>query len=308
MTQEQVNVAQEAVVDNTEETALPPMGFEIIKREFLKDKVALLALIILVVILLASFLSPLFFDLKEATTVSIFDRYAAPGEDGYFLGADEGGRDVFALLFLGARNTLTISFAVTIITQIIGITLGIIAGYYGGIIDDIMMRIVDFIMVLPTLLIIIVIVTIIGELNMWTFVWIISLFGWASITRLFRTATLSEGSKDYVSASKTMGTPDWKIMFGGVMPNLSSLIITNLTLSFAGNIGLETGLTFLGFGLPSGTPSLGTLIAYANNPDVIENKTWVWVPAVIVILVLMLCINYIGQAMQRAADSKQRLG
>lgn len=308
MTQEQVNVAQEAVVDNTEETALPPMGFEIIKREFLKDKIALLALIILVVILLAAFLSPLFFDLKEVTTVSIFDRYAAPGEDGYFLGADEGGRDVFALLFLGARNTLTISFAVTIITQIIGITLGIIAGYYGGIIDDIMMRIVDFIMVLPTLLIIIVIVTIIGELNMWTFVWIISLFGWASITRLFRTATLSEGSKDYVSASKTMGTPDWKIMFGGVMPNLSSLIITNLTLSFAGNIGLETGLTFLGFGLPSGTPSLGTLIAYANNPDVIENKTWVWVPAVIVILVLMLCINYIGQAMQRAADSKQRLG
>lgn len=308
MTEEQVNVSQEAIVDNTDDQALPPMGFEIIKREFKRDKVALSALIILVVILLAAFLSPLFIDISEATKVSIFDRYAAPGEDGYLLGADEGGRDVFSLLFLGARNTLMISFSVTIITQIIGIALGIISGYYGGVIDDIMMRIVDFIMVLPTLLIIIVMVTIIGELSMWNFIWIISLFGWASITRLFRTATLSEASKDYVSASKTMGTHDWKIMFGGVMPNLSSLIITNLTLSFAGNIGLETGLTFLGFGLPSGTPSLGTLIAYANNPDVIENKIWVWLPAVIVILVLMLCINYIGQAMQRAADSKQRLG
>ena len=308
MTQEQLNVSTEAKLTTSDEEALPPMGFEIIKREFLNDKVALFALILLIVMLIAAFISPFIFDIDEVTRVSIFDRFAAPGEKGYLLGADEGGRDIFALLFLGTRNSVIIGFSVTIITAFIGIFLGIFSGFYGGIIDDVMMRIIDFIMVLPQLLIIIVIVTIIGRFNAWTLIWIISLFGWAYVTRLFRTATLSEASKDYVAASKTMGTHDLKIMFGGVLPNLSSLIITNLTLAFAGNIGLETGLSFLGFGLPAGTPSLGTLISYASNPDVIENKPWVWLPAVVVILILMLCINYIGQALQRAADSRQRLG
>ncbi|WP_282919835.1 ABC transporter permease [Ignavigranum ruoffiae] len=308
MTQEQLNVAQEANVVTTDEEALPPMGFEIIKREFLRDKVAMTALIILMAILIAAFISPFIFDVNEVTRVDIFSRFAAPGEKGYLLGADEGGRDIFALLFLGTRNSVLIGFSVTIITAITGIMLGIISGYYGGIIDDIMMRVVDFIMVLPQFMIIIVIVTIVGRFNAWTLIWIISLFGWAGITRLFRTATLSEASKDYIAAGKTMGTRDPVIMFGGLLPNLSSLIITDLTLAFAGNIGLETGLSFLGFGLPAGTPSLGTLISYANNPDVIENKMWVWLPAVIVILVLMLCINYIGQALQRAADSRQRIG
>lgn len=128
------------------------------------------------------------------------------------------------------------------------------------------------------------------------------------MTRLFRTATLSEASKEYVSASKTIGTSDWKIMFGEVMPNLSSLIIAHLILGFAGSIGIETGLSFLGFGFPIGTPSLGTLIGTAKSADIIENKTWIWLPAVILVLVLMLTINYIGQALRRAADSRQRLG
>lgn len=80
-----------------------------------------------------------------------------------------------------------------------------------------------------------------------------------------------------------------------------------MTLSLASNIGLETGLTFLGFGLPESTPSLGTLISYASHPDVMENKWWVWLPASLLILVVMLCINYVGQAIKRASDARQRL-
>ncbi|UUX35537.1 ABC transporter permease [Fundicoccus culcitae] len=284
------------------------MGFEVIRREFMKDKVALGAVFVLAVIVIAAFVVPYFIDLEEATRVDIFNRFSPPGVNGHILGTDEGGRDVLAQLIVGTRNSLFIGWMITIITGIVGITLGIISGYYGGLIDDILMRIVDFLMVLPTTMIIIVVVTIVKRFNTWTLIWVISIFGWTSITRLIRTATLSEASKDYVSASKTLGTHDWKIMFFEVMPNLSSLIITNLTLSFAGNIGIETGLSFLGFGLPVGTPSLGTLIGYANSPDVIENKTWVWLPAVLLVLVMMLCVNYIGQAFKRAADSRQRLG
>ncbi|MBD3949696.1 ABC transporter permease [Tuanshanicoccus lijuaniae] len=297
---------QEMVQDET--VSLPPMGFEVIKREFLKDKVAIAALILLIVILGTSIIAPNFIDMEAAMKVSIFDRFLKPGVDGHILGTDEGGRDVFGMLIAGTRNSLFIGWSVTILTATIGIALGIISGYYGGKIDDVMMRVVDFVMVLPTLMFTIVMITIVDGFSMIKLILILSAFAWPGTTRLIRTASLSEASKDYISASKTMGTRDWRIILLELLPNLSSILITNLTLSFAANIGLETGLSFLGFGLPVGTPSLGTLIGYANNPDTIENKTWVWLPAVLLVLVLMLCVNYIGQALQRAADSRQRRG
>jgi peptide/nickel transport system permease protein len=105
-----------------------------------------------------------------------------------------------------------------------------------------------------------------------------------------------------------MGTNKLKIMLTGILPNISSIIIVNSTLNLAGNIGIETGLTYLGFGLPVGTPSLGTLIGYAKSPEVIADRLYVWLPAAMVILVMMICINYIGQAINRASDAKQRLG
>lgn len=131
---------------------------------------------------------------------------------------------------------------------------------------------------------------------------------WVGTARLVRSKALSESRRDYVSASKTMGTSNFAIMFKGIMPNLSSLLIVEMTLNFAGNVGIETGLTFLGFGLPDSTPSLGTLVSFANNQTVIAEKWWVWLPASLLILILMLGINYVGQALRRSADAKQRLG
>lgn len=286
----------------------PPMGWEVIVREFARDKIAIFSLVILLIIVLGAIFGPYFINIDEVLTVDIFSRFKAPGIDGHILGTDEGGRDVLGQLILGTRNSLIIAWSVTLITAVIGITLGLVAGYYGGIVDDILMRIVDFLLVLPQTMIIIVVVTIVRRFDAFTLIWIISILGWMGITRLVRTAALSEASKDYIAASKTMGTRDWKIMFGHLLPNLSSILITNLTLNFAGNIGLETGLSFLGFGLPVGTPSLGTLIGYAKSPDIIQNKTWVWLPAALLVLVMMVSINYIGQAFQRVADSKQRRG
>lgn len=289
------------------EESVPPMGFRVIMREFAKDKLAMFSLGLLVIILLAVFIGSFFIDQEKIMTVSILDKYAPPG-DGFLLGADEGGRDVLGQLIIGARNSILIGFAITIITSIIGVGLGIISGYYGGVIDAIIMRIVDFVMILPIMMIIIVFVTIIPKYNIWSFVMIMSAFYWVAKARLFRSKTLSEARRDYVSASKTMGTNNFSIMFREIMPNLSSLIITNLTINFAANIGIETTLTFLGFGLPNDKPSLGTLIGYARNGDVLSNKLWIWVPASILILVLMLSINYVGQALKRSADARQRLG
>jgi peptide/nickel transport system permease protein len=286
-------------IEQQEAVSIPPMGIRMIAREFKKDQLAMFSLTVLIIILLFAFIGAMILDQNVITKINILDRFARPGDISmtghkYLLGTDEGGRDIFGLLVFGARNSIFIGFS--------------IAGYYGGIIDSIIMRIVDFIMILPIMLIIIVLVTIVLRYNALTLVWIMSAFYWVGKARLFRAKTLSESRRDYISASKTLGSSDFKIIFRELLPNISSLIITNLTMNFAANIGIETSLTFLGFGLPSKTPSLGTLTAYANNSETLANRPWIWVPASLLILVLMLSINYVGQALKRSADARQRLG
>lgn len=294
--------------ENTQTKTLNPTGFSVISREFLKDKVALVSLTLLVLILAFVFIGSLFIDQEQVMGVNIISKNLPPGYKGHLLGTDSYGRDVLGQLIIGARNSILIGFSITIITSVIGVSVGLISGYYGGRIDGILMRIVDFIMILPILLLIIVFVTVIKSYTIYHFILIMSAFYWTAKARLFRTRVLSEASLDYVSASKTLGTSDIVIMLREILPNISSLVIVNLTLNFAGNIGIETSLTYLGFGLPATSPSLGTLIAYARNQDILQNKAWIWLPATVFILVMMLSINYVGQAFQRVADARQRLG
>ncbi len=133
---------------------------------------------------------------------------------------------------------------------------------------------------------------------------IMSLFLWTGTARLVRSKALSESSRDYVNASKTLGTNDFVIIFKEIMPNLSSILIVELTLNFAGNVGIETGLSYLGFGLPPSTPSFGTFVSYANNPLVLYEYWWCWLPAAILILLMMLGINYVGQALRSCSRCK----
>ncbi|WP_067140049.1 ABC transporter permease [Oceanivirga salmonicida] len=284
-----------------------PVGFSVIKREFMKDKVALFSLFLLITLMLIIFISAALLNREEVMTVNLLDKFARPGE-GFWLGADAGGRSILGQLIIGARNSIVIGFTVTVIAQFVGITIGLIAGYYSGLIDNIIMRIIDFIIILPRLMVIIVFVTVISKYTIPKFIFILAAFTWLGTARLIRSKALSESRKEYIMASKTLGTRDIKIILYELLPNISSIILVDLTLTFAGNIGIETGLTFLGYGLPPSVPSLGTLISYARKPEIMSSKLWVWLPASLLILVLMLCINYIGQALKRASDAKQRLG
>lgn len=284
-----------------------PTGISVIVRELKKDKIAMSSLIILGVLFVTVFVGSMIINQDEVMKISLLDKYAAPGE-GFWLGADTGGRDILGQLIIGARNSIIVGVAVTILTSGIGIVVGLIAGYYGGMIDNIIMRLVDFLTILPRLMLIIVFVTVVPKYNLVTFIFIMSIFYWTGIARLIRSKVLTESRRDYVQASKTMGTSDFKILFREVLPNISSIIIVDSTLNLAGNIGIETGLTFLGFGLPPGIPSLGTLVGYATDPEVMSSKLWIWLPASLLILVMMICINYVGQALKRAADARQRLG
>lgn len=299
---------KEQTVEKLESQSSPPTGIQVILREFKKDKLALGSFIFIVLLMVAVLVLSFVIDQAAVMKIQLLERFTEPGVNGYVLGADEAGRDMFGQLIIGAKNSILIAVAITIIANFVGIALGIIMGYYGGFIDNFFMRIIDFFITLPTTMIIIVVVTIIPSYGIMDLIFIIAAFQWMGTARLVRSKALSEARRDYISASKTMGTSDFAIMFKGLLPNLSSLLIVEVTLSFAGNVGIETGLSFLGFGLPPSTPSLGTLVSYAMNPIILSSKWWVWLPASILILVMMLGINYVGQALRRAADAKQRLG
>lgn len=284
-----------------------PSGTQIVWREIVRDKIALISLIFLVLIIVFVYGIALFLDKDEIVRVDLFSIYEPPSKE-FWLGTDYGGRDVFGQLIIGTRNSLSIGFIVTLLTGMIGIVCGLISGYFGGHIDNIIMRIVDFFMILPFLMLVIVFVALVPTYSIVSFSLIMTAFLWMGKARLIRSRTLQESQMDYVQASKTLGSSNIKIMFKEVLPNIISLVIVNMTLSLANNIGLESGLSFLGFGFPEDTPSLGTLLSYSTDPQTLEHRWWVWMPAGLLILLLMLSVNNVGQALKRATDARQRKG
>lgn len=302
---EMENASAELV--QTEDYSKSPSGWRVLWRELVRDKVALISLIFLGVIITVVYGVSLFLDQKEVVKVDLFALYQPPSAD-YWLGTDYGGRDVFGQLIIGARNSITIGILVTLMAGLIGLVVGLVAGYFGGHADNSIMRVVDFFIILPFTMIVIIFVTIVPKYNIIQFCLIMTSFLWMSKARLIRSKTLQERELEYVQASRTLGSSNLKIMIMEVLPNLTSIIIVSMTLSLAGNIGLESGLSFLGFGFPESTPSLGTLVGYARNPQTLESRWWIWLPASLLILAMMLSINNVGQALKRATDARQRKG
>jgi len=284
-----------------------PTGLRILLREIKTDKLALISAIFLILITVFVYGISLLMSQEDIVTVDLLAIHEAPSAE-HWLGTDYGGRDVFGQLIIGTRNSLSIGILVTVMAGLIGLAYGLFSGYFGGIVDNIMMRILDFFLVLPFLMIVIVFVAIVPKYTILSFSLIMTGFLWMGKARLIRSKTLQEKELDYVQASRTLGSSNLKIMLTQVLPNLSSIIIVNMTLSLAGNIGLESGLSFLGFGFPESTPSLGTLLSYATNPQTLEFRWWIWLPPAILILLLMLCVRNVGEALKRATDARQRLG
>ena len=295
-------LTQEAQAEATPSTA------KIIWSEFKADKPAMAALIIIVGFIVFVMIGALFINTPKMMETNIMAYFNQPFTSDFWLGADSGGRSVAKQLIVGSRNSIGIAIGLTAISSTFGICWGLISGYFNGYIDWGMQRIYDFMMMLPMTMMIIVLVTIIPHYNSVTLTLIFSIFYWEGTSRLIRSRTLAESEKDYVAASRTSGTNHWKIIFREIMPNISSLIIVDCTLSFAENIGVETGLSYLGFGLPSQTPSLGTMIANANDPNNITQYWWTWFPAALEIIILCLSISYVGQVLRRSADASQRQG
>ena len=297
------------VYDNINVADLPKStpGWKIVVQEILADKLALFSLIIFTLITCYVFGLTLFLSLRDIVTVDLFAINVAPNDE-WRLGTDYGGRDIFGQLIIGTRNSLAIGILVTLLSVGFGIVYGVICGYFGGHIDNAMMRFVDFMIILPFLMIVVVFVTIVPSYDIFTFSLMMAAFLWMGTARLIRSLALQERELDYINASRTMGSSHFKIIFTQLLPNLVGIIIVNGTLSLAANIGIEAGLSFIGFGFPEDYPSLGTLMAYAQNTQTLQHRPWVWMPAAILILILMLCVRNVGEALRRAGDARQRQG
>ena len=280
-------------------------------REIRHDPVALGGLIVITFILLFCTIYGGIIGSAQAMEIDLWNRYQPPswvegGAPGMLLGTDQGGRNVFHLLIVSARNSIALGWSVAILSLIIGTVVGLISGYFGGHTDNIIMRLVDTMIMMPGFMVIIVLVTVLDR-TMINFIFILVLFGWMGSARLIRALALQQRNMDYVSASKTLGTRSITIILRKVFPNMVSIISANVVLILSTSIGIEVTLTILGFGMRPGTPSIGYLLINAMNLTNLANRWWLWAPTILLLLTIMLSINFVGQAVQRAADPRQRL-
>jgi len=286
----------------------PPSMFGLFWREIKHDILAFISLILLVILLLGIYIgAPIIQSQMDVMRNDLLIRNQSPEESGSLLGTDSNGRFIAPLLVVAARNSLNVAFAVTALSFAIGVIIGILSGFYGGTIDNIVMRIVDTWTMLPAFMVMIAVISLSPVRSTALFIVIFTLFTWMARARLIRAAALQNRNMDYISASKTLGTRNIVIMIREMMPNLVDVIVANFVLTAAVNIGIETGFSVIGFGMGIEHPSLGVMISNALQPVNLQFRWWTWAPAVILVITIMLCINFVGNVLQRVADPRQRL-
>lgn len=219
----------------------------------------------------------------------------------HYLGTDTVGRDIVARLFYGFRICILFSLLLLVVNFSIGITIGCMMGYIGGKFDLIFQRIIEIWSSVPFLYIIMIISSIIVP-NLLILVLIYVAFGWMGLTWYMRTATYKEKSRDYVMAAKALGASNRRIIFKHILPNSISLIVTFIPFSVAGGISGLTALDYLGFGLPAPTPSWGELLQQGTTN---LQATWIISSIVTALVVVMVCITFVGEAIREAFDPKQ---
>ncbi len=217
------------------------------------------------------------------------------------LGQDQNGSDILSRLLMGARISLYVGFWVIGISGGIGIAVGLISGYYGGWLDVIIMRIVDVLLAFPGLLLAIALVAVLGP-NLNNVIIALTVLGWVSYARLVRGQVLSVKEQEYVLASQTSGISDARVMVRHILPNVIQPVIVQATFNLAGTIIAESSLSFLGLGVPPGTPSWGTMLS--EGKDVLIEAPHVSIfPGLAIMLVVMVC-NMLGDALRDYFDPK----
>ena len=292
-------------------------------RRLLKNKMAVLGGIIVIVLIIIAIFAPYIAPYHYAKG-SLLDNYAKPGPK-YLLGADFMGRDVLSRIIYGARISLSVGLIGAITAFIIGVLYGVISGYFGGKVDDIMMRFVDIMYAFPTLLLIILLMvlfkstfavttpgTFVGTLSAIDkafgglfFIFIgIGITAWIGMARIARGMALSLREKEFVEAARAMGNSNWKIMFKHITPNLIGPCIVRVTLAIPRYITFEAFLSFIGLGVNPPTPSWGMMIS--EGYQAMRSYPHLALFPGIALAISMLAFNFLGDGLRDALDPRMK--
>lgn len=231
------------------------------------------------------------------------------GLKGFLFGTDELGRDVFVRLMHGGRLTLFVGAIAVVITTILGVLVGLIAGFYGGWVDNLLMRFAEIVSSFPFLPLAITLSALISQSvtqsqRLILIMCILGILSWPGLARMVRGQILSEREKDYVLAARSLGLKENKIILKHILPNVINVVIVSMTLQYAGSLLTEAGLSFLGFGVIPPSPSWGNMLTAAQNSEVIRLYWWRWIIPAACVLIAALSINLIGDALREAMDPK----
>ncbi|MGG0463144.1 oligopeptide ABC transporter permease [Priestia aryabhattai] len=276
----------------------------IARKKFVKNKLAMISLAFMIMITLLAIFAPLLTK-ADITRIDYMAMNAAPSSEHWF-GTDTNGRDVFARTLYGGRTSLLIGVACTTLVILVGTLIGSIAGYYGGKVDQFLMRFTDFVLNFPLIVFVVVLNTIlIGKISgVWTLILVVSFLSWGSTARLVRSKVLAEKENEYVLSAVSIGCSPFKIIFKHLLPNVFSTIVVQASLQMAILIVFESAISFIGFGVPADTPSWGNMLTEARESDVLQNKPWMWVPPGLAITFTILAINFIGEGLKDALNPK----
>jgi len=288
-----------------------------------RDKAALAGGVILVVIVLLAIFAPLLSKLTGHGPNQLFQSMLTSslglpkGPNSHFwFGVDQVGRDVFVRVAYGARTSLMIAIVGTFFASIVGIILGVIAGFYGGRVDSVLARLIDIFLSLPLIVFAIGIASVCSATATGCFwgilrpgislvVGIIALFTWAYLARIVRGQVLSLRRQEFCSASVAIGAGDFRIMFGELLPNLVAPILVFSTLTIPSNILFAADLSFLGLGVPQSTPDWGRMLADATSGGMFTYAWWMMLFPGVFIVLTTLAFNLLGDGLADAMDSRE---
>jgi peptide/nickel transport system permease protein len=288
---------------------------------FLKSKIVVAAAILTLLMIGTAFLAPWIspqnpYDLKG---VSLIDAHTPPswvkgGDPRYLLGTDDQGRDVLSTILYGTRSSLMIGICSVAFALLLGVTLGLMAGYFGGWTETVIMRVADVQLTFPAILTALLIDGVARVLigshkseggEFWILVVSIGLSFWVQYARVVRGSTLVERNKEYVLAARVIGLGPWIIMARHVLPNVLSPVLVIATINLALAIITEATLSFLGVGLPPTQPSLGTLIRIGNN-FLFSGEWWITIFPGVTLALLVLAVNLLGDWLRDALNPRLR--
>jgi peptide/nickel transport system permease protein len=288
-------------------------------RRLRKNKFAVIGLCVLIILYTLSFLAPVIAPYPEegtpddilfidrAPSFASYEDYNMNGElvkfKPNFFGRDELGRDVFSRCLYAGRVSLTIGFVSVGISILIGTLWGCIAGYYGGWIDNIMMRIVDAIMCIPTFLLLVTVMSLFKP-NIFNVMIVLGITGWTGIARFVRAEFLSLMKRDYAEAAKAIGAKDARIIFRHILPNAMAPIIVAATMGIAGAILAESSLSFFGLGVQPPYASWGNMLTNAQELNTMLLSPWKAFYPGMLIFITVLSFNFFGDGLRDALDPR----